>query len=599
MPDMMSTLAETIWAWLLAGNNASAAAVLLTVGGGALGVAVKVRRPKAPPPSAAPGGNQAMATDGGVAIGGDAHHATITTNVTHNHAPRWFLTIVGTALILLGVTAIVLPRLNSETANVGLTKEQISVIFADITDLSPASLAKAITAAAQYRTVSREALTSFFTILKQQQVPAEQLTAKLTSIALQYTEMVQRLAALEKAAGPDDRPVLADAKAAILKGDYDRAERLFVSLEDAQAAARATAQANTDDLARRQAATRAERARLSALRQDHRAAADHFLAAANLLPAQDTEDRGHYLTDSADALRRAGEERGDNDALRRAIARYREALPPQDRHPALWGRIQNNLGSALTSLGERESGTARLTQAVDAFRNALREHTQERVPLDWAMTQNNLGSALARLGERENGTGRLTEAVDAFQNALRERTQERVPLAWATTQNNLGIALRMLGERESGTGRLTEAVEAYRNALRERTQERVPLDWAMTQNNLGNALWRLGEREKGTARLTESVEAFQNALRERTQERVPLEWAMTQTNMGNALELLAERNRDVDSARQAVAAKEAALAVFRAAGADYYIKVATNNLAAARATLAKLEGDADDSPPHQ
>ena len=53
-------------------------------------------------------------------------------------------------------------------------------------------------------------------------------------------------------------------------------------------------------------------------------------------------------------------------------------------------------------LGERESGTARLEEAVAAFREALKEWTRERVPLDWAMTQNNLGNALEprRAGER-------------------------------------------------------------------------------------------------------------------------------------------------------------------------------------------------------
>ena len=82
------------------------------------------------------------------------------------------------------------------------------------------------------------------------------------------------------------------------------------------------------------------------------------------------------------------------------------------------------------------------------------------------MTQNNLGIALWRLGERESGTARLEEAVAAYRAALEERTRERVPLDWATTQNNLGIALWTLGERESGTARLEEAVAAYRAALR-------------------------------------------------------------------------------------------------------------------------------------
>ena len=84
-----------------------------------------------------------------------------------------------------------------------------------------------------------------------------------------------------------------------------------------------------------------------------------------------------------------------------------------------------------------------------AFREALKEWTRERVPLDWAMTQNNLGTALARLGERESGTARLEEAVAAFREALKERTRERVPLDWAMTQNNLGDALRSLGERQA------------------------------------------------------------------------------------------------------------------------------------------------------
>ena len=46
-------------------------------------------------------------------------------------------------------------------------------------------------------------------------------------------------------------------------------------------------------------------------------------------------------------------------------------------------------------LGERDSGTARLEEAVEAYQLALREEgTRERVPLDWAATQSNLGNAL-------------------------------------------------------------------------------------------------------------------------------------------------------------------------------------------------------------
>ena len=70
------------------------------------------------------------------------------------------------------------------------------------------------------------------------------------------------------------------------------------------------------------------------------------------------------------------------------------------------------------------------------------------MPLDWAATQNNLGAALAALGNRESGTERLEQAVTAFTEALKERTRERVPLGWAMTQNNLDNALTILGERD-------------------------------------------------------------------------------------------------------------------------------------------------------
>ncbi len=87
------------------------------------------------------------------------------------------------------------------------------------------------------------------------------------------------------------------------------------------------------------------------------------------------------------------------------------------------------------------------------------------MPLDWAMTQNNLGNALSTLGERESGTARLEEAVAAYRAALEEWTRERVPLQWAMTQNNLGDALSTLGGRESGTARLEEAVAAWEACL--------------------------------------------------------------------------------------------------------------------------------------
>jgi hypothetical protein len=50
---------------------------------------------------------------------------------------------------------------------------------------------------------------------------------------------------------------------------------------------------------------------------------------------------------------------------------------------------------------------------------------RETDPDRWAQTLNNLGNGLQTLGERESGTGRLEDAVAGYQAALEERTRER------------------------------------------------------------------------------------------------------------------------------------------------------------------------------
>jgi hypothetical protein len=92
------------------------------------------------------------------------------------------------------------------------------------------------------------------------------------------------------------------------------------------------------------------------------------------------------------------------------------------------------------------------------------------VPLQWAMTQNNLGAALQTLGARENGTARLEEAVAAYRDALKERTRERVPLDWAASFGNEGVSLMLLAERrgdaaiaETALSQINTAFETMRD----------------------------------------------------------------------------------------------------------------------------------------
>ena len=144
-------------------------------------------------------------------------------------------------------------------------------------------------------------------------------------------------------------------------------------------------------------------------------AADLFRQAAELVPAGHATEATGYLSRQADALQRQGDEHGDNPALQQAIATWRAVLGRDDRpEPA-------PMGGDAEQPRHRAQDPGRAGERDDAPRDGgggvsrgAGGGTRERVPLDWAMTQMNLGNALRTLGERESGTARLEEAVAAI-----------------------------------------------------------------------------------------------------------------------------------------------------------------------------------------
>jgi tetratricopeptide (TPR) repeat protein len=218
-----------------------------------------------------------------------------------------------------------------------------------------------------------------------------------------------------------------------------------------------------------------------------------------------------------------GQQTGKSEYLEEAIAAFCAVLQKwtRDQVPLDWAMTQGNLGIAHKLLGEldlrtvgqkRGAGKQHLHKAIDAFHAALEEHTRDRAPQEWARTQNNLGNALTRLGEIEKRPGPLKEAIRVFDAARDEWSRVRSPLRWATVQHNLGVALAKLGEI-AGMSHLQKAIDAFRDALQERTSDLVPRDWAMTQLNLGNALHVLGKRKKNITLLCEALERHIDAWR--------------------------------------------------------------------------------------
>ena len=86
-----------------------------------------------------------------------------------------------------------------------------------------------------------------------------------------------------------------------------------------------------------------------------------------------------------------------------------------------------------------------------AYRAALEERTRERVPLDWAATQNNLGNALWALGGRESGTARLEDAVTAYRAALEVFEAANASYYFSVARENLEKIQELLEQRQSET----------------------------------------------------------------------------------------------------------------------------------------------------
>jgi tetratricopeptide (TPR) repeat protein/pimeloyl-ACP methyl ester carboxylesterase len=377
-------------------------------------------------------------------------------------------------------------------------------------------------------------------------------------------------------------------------GDFDGA---------AQVADKAFAELQRAEAERREASMRSSIAILQAgleeqlLRRDAATAAQRVRMMAELEHPDDAAARFSTLRGTFDIFFRDGKDKGVNLNLEVAIeiARLAQASA-YDRESR--GTALEYLGLALTVLGERETGTAHLEQAVAALQAALDGRTRDRDPLTWAMAQTNLGNALQALGGRERNTERLKGAIEAFHSVLQVYTLEREPLEWARTQNNLGIALSSLGQLEDDTTRLEQAVEAFRSALQVYTREREAPLWAKAQNNLGSArmalgalLIELGELECGTAHLENAIEAFDSLLQERTRQREPLGRADTQLNRGIALRILGERDTNSARLQQAVKAFRSALLEYTDEREPRQRATTQDNLGDALRMLAEREGN--------
>ena len=299
-------------------------------------------------------------------------------------------------------------NITNSPINFGLTPEQVKELTEAAARGAAAPLTATIVDLSKRLGVTKDATKTLLRIVGEQDVPLERLSETLNRVANDYKRLLAQAAALNPD-NPTARGLVERAQNAITAGRLGEARQLLAQARQAQIAAaeearklRDQAQAAANAQLLGAAASTATEGGVAMTERHYGEAADLFKQAAALVPEGHSDETLGYLERQADALYRQGDEFGDNPALIDSITIRKKTiqLTSRERVPLDWATTQMNLGTALSTLGERESGTARLEEAVTAYRAALEEATRDRVPLQWATTQMNLGNALWTLGER-------------------------------------------------------------------------------------------------------------------------------------------------------------------------------------------------------
>lgn len=311
----------------------------------------------------------------------------------------------------------------------GLSEADVQALVHDATSATPnenTSAAPETKVLSGQLGVPESVVSTFFLVLGEQQVPPDQLLAKLAAIAGNHREMLQWIAEAN-VDGPGVQSLWDEAIAAIKSGQYAAAEPALGEAEKASlAAANDTAKNSasaTVKLTLSAAAIRATRGELNLTQLRYQDAVDDLRVANEI--ASGTNRRSQqlkYLLRYAHALQIQVREKGDEGRLEDLIAAYRESLTLLDLVrkdvPSTWATVQHQLGTALMDLGQRQGRTDLLEQAVSTLELAEEERTRERVPLDWAKTEGNLGSVLLVLGERRHSRSLVEQAVAKHEAAL-------------------------------------------------------------------------------------------------------------------------------------------------------------------------------------
>ena len=209
--------------------------------------------------------------------------------------------------------------------------------------------------------------------------------------------------------------VLADAYGLFATADFIGAETLLAKAGEAAPADRAVQLLEL----------RAALARASGRPTN---AAHLYSRAADMLGDPSQREWVHLKAAEAESWLDRGRFANEADTLARSVRVYDEAASGGIREtaPYLWASIQDSLGQAQRTLGERTGNTDSLRASVDAFQRALDVKTKEAAPVEWGRITVKRGGSLQVLAETGDAEARA-EAIRCYSQALDVLSETSAP----------------------------------------------------------------------------------------------------------------------------------------------------------------------------
>lgn len=420
--------------------------------------------------------------------------------------------------------------------------------------------------------VTKNALTTFFNILKKDNVPECFLLENLIDIANKHRQALSRLNYLQVNES-EYSDHISKVRLAIEQGEYSNARVLLKLVADAEQAAIIEIKKIEEEAKKSRVFKELNLAKIIfeiaetyLTERNFKEAASSFKKAIKNVPNGYNDEYYSYYQNYADALREHGKIYGDICSLEKAIDAYEFLISGLSKFDVpLWiSNIYNNLGLTKYIIAQRQLHFSYFKDAIECYQKALTFHNNES--LDWAMIKNNLGNSYSTLGEVElNEMSKNTYfklAIEQYELSLVFYTKDKFPKQCAMANNNIGNALQKMGELLKSPEVLDSAKKTYIKTLEGYPKEDNPFEWAIIKNNLANVYSALGQYTKDTKYLLLAEVEYNEALNEQARENAPMDWAMTKCNIGALYLLKADFEPQIEYYKIAQLAYKEALEVY-------------------------------------